>query len=142
MFASGKEVSCRNCNGGCCRDIGIQLNSKEVEFMEKSGSVLHPLLEAGLDKDWAKANLPPVSSDPNVKSAFVRAGRLEKGDGIYLLIGACGNLIEKDGWLQCHVYSSPERPKACKDFKRKSTDCKTLFKKAWAKVELTKKPTA
>lgn len=142
MHVAGKEVACPNCSGGCCRDIGIELNLKEVAFMQRSGSVLRPLLEAGPDKDWAKvAKSHKDSQDSHVQEAFEKARALKKGEGIYELIGPCGNLIEKDGWLQCAAFKNPERPSICRNFKTGSEVCVEIFRRrADQKVELTKKP--
>lgn len=106
------EISCHKCVDTCCRDIILPLSSTEVDFMKQSGTVL-------VDR-----SLRPSKKRPN----------------FYEMVGACGNLVEKDGWLQCNVFEDPARPKICGSFQVGSPTCVTIFERGATRVEITKKP--
>ncbi len=136
------KASCRNYGGSCCTDNILSLNAQEAEWMRKSGSTLVPEFEAQQDLNWGQiARDYPDSEDPEEQEGIERARRLKRGAGTYFMVGACGNLIKRDGWMQCEEYENPERPSICADFKEGSVGCQEIFDaRAGVFVQLTQKP--
>lgn len=92
------ENLCKGCVGACCRQgMNIHMTREEADFMAEAGSGIRPLVL------------------PNYEKPAER--------GVFKLITDCGNLILKEGWLQCAAHEDPRRPQACREFAVGSVAC-------------------
>ena len=148
-------MTCPDRCGNCCRDMKLPLGAREAESLVSAGTELLPILPAlnaiqddvepeswnsDNGRDWITKQIlfaklhEQVDQVAIYADALVNLERLQPGEGLFVIVGDCGNLGPNK---ECMDYEN--RPRICRDFEVGSTACQNIVFKREVPASLTAK---
>lgn len=112
-------VSCDNCVGTCCRAPTVMEMTEHEAYTNKRQMKLTRILKA---RNYPQPIAVPAEGfDENGKRVPISTSMsVAPHHGLYIMEEDCGHLTEDN---RCGIYDSPDRPRACIEYKVGSVSC-------------------